>query len=286
MVLLTGAWILFISGCGDGSSRRVLSRPVWECPQANISVYMDSSGFSYPEDRKIHLRWYIGPEENLEGYEIFRQSEGDIVDTLYATRYVTSEELQNPDEPIHWADPYPAENVLNYYVIYSFDSDGNKSARSDTVGYALLGKPSIQFPTGDAVIQTSRPVFQFSLAGAIGSKVNSFLIRVESDSADASQILWISGRQSLQAYDPWSVQELQYGKGIGGYTLRTELAPGRYRWRIDMQGTHSNPYLVPDYPCDCRFDPVRYPDSNPEDHEDDEFSFIGSKSGWAYFSVQ
>ena len=282
--LLAAVLVIGGAGCDTGSSIKVLSRPQWVCPPPLITASMDSAGFASPEDLYIHLHWYIGPDENLAGYDIFRQTEGDIVDTLYATHYLSRDELANPSVPVHWVDRRPVADVMNYYVIYSFDSDGNRSARSDTVGYNLIGKAALVSPIEGATTSRSRPQLRFSLGQASGQRAIHYFIRVEEQAGATYRTTWISGLQPLLAYDPYWVYVWEYGRGAeGAYTLDgyEELPPGAYRWRVDLEGDSTG---RPDYPCDCIFD-QRYSDADPADHEHTEYPFAGSRSEWGYFNV-
>ena len=255
-----------------------LARPQWACPQPPTAE-KEGGTCAYPDDDYIHLRWIIGDEPDLEGYYINRRRSTDFIDTLYATVVLTREQLSRRGEVMEWIDRGSSPGTLFYYVLFSFDRDGHRSARSDTVAYQLLDKPYLDEPGPKDTLRDGRPTFRFG-PNRTDVNISSYVLRVVTDST-SSQVVWVSPQSGMQGgYTAGEKTTVQYG--TGGLIKRPTLAPGKYRWRVDFQGISSTKLYAP---CGCVYDPVRCPGSDSSLPSPSELSFVGSQSGWRQFII-
>lgn len=260
------------------SSSRTLARPEWECPVPPSSE-VEAGPSASPLDDFVHLRWIVGSDDDLDGYFIHRRKSTDLIDTLFATVYLTREQLANRGSTMEWVDRDSRVGTVYYYVLFAFDTKGNRSARSDTLGFGTLEKPMIYGPSQNQTVVDSRPVFQFG-PRTTAQFVQTYVVRVVSDSAN-SQVLWVSPRRPLLGYTSGERTTIQYG--AGGFTRRPFLSPGKYRWRVDFQGSY--PFIDIDAPCGCVYDTAICPGASPTLPRPEDLSFISSQSAWVPFTV-
>lgn len=278
-LLLPLAVLLVNWSCGLQKSEAVtLARPVWECPSPPAAEQEKGINAS-PSDDFVHARWLIGTDPDLDGYFVHRRKSTDLIDTLFATVYLTPDQLTKRGSTLEWIDRDTRVGGVYYYVLFAFDRKGNRSARSDTVGFGTLEKPMIYGPVQNQVVTDSRPVFQFGPRSTV-LYVQSYVVRVVSDSTN-SQTLWVSPRRPLQGYTAGEKTAIQYGSG--GFTRRAFLGPGKYRWRVDFQGSY--PFVTIDAPCGCVYDTSSCPGADSSLPLPEDLSFIGSQSAWVPFTV-
>ena len=274
-------------GCSsNNSSGTRLSRPKWECPRPAGDELTSGSGASH-DDNHIHLRWIIGSEPELVGYQIYRRLGADAVDTLYRTYYLDREQLdlRGTGATMEWVDSSTSLGVFAFYVLYALDDKDGISDASDTLGYMTTSKPESLIPALNEHVADSTPLFIFSTVG-IEPYAVGFTVRVVTDSS-TSRTVWVSSVQPFSGLTPHESQRVQYGTvdGSSGYLLRPFLSPGRYRWRADFHGLHSYYSAEATVPCYCAYDSTRCPDGDSELPPADKFYSVGSRSWWVNFTV-
>ncbi len=282
-VAAIGLLFVFVGCSPNGPEVVTLKRPQWECPTPPTAVAEAGTG-AHTDDGFVHLRWLIGDDPDLEGYHIYRRVHPDTFDTLYASVALTPDQLAKPGQVIEWRDEGSVvsaseQPVAYFYVLFAFDRNGNRSPRSDTVGYQLLPKPDLYAPLPKDIVTNPRPIFTFAPSRTVEG-FHTFVVRVASDSGANSRVLWVSPR-----LNPWQVTagdktEAQYGSG--GIVVRDTLSQGKYKWRVDAQGM---PRTSIEAPCRCVFGPTGCPGADSNLPTPEEFSFFGSKSAWKSFTV-
>lgn len=263
----------------NGPDITVLERPQWECPTPPTVVAESGTG-AHPDDNSVHLRWIIGDDPDLEGYYVYRRVHPETFDTLYAAVTLAPEELAKPGQALEWVDKGSVVGTLYYYVLFAFDRKGNRSPRSDTVGYQLLPKADLYEPLPKDPVIDPRPRFRFTPSESGSIDLHTFVVRVVADSAERSRVLWVSPYLNPAGFSPGEKTEAQYGNG--GIVVQPTLPTGKYRWRVDAQGISRTAIEAP---CRCVFGPTGCPGTDTSLPTPDELSFFGSKSAWKSFTV-
>jgi hypothetical protein len=253
-------------------------RPIWECPSPpSAEIEKGTSGGPY--DDRVHLRWIIGEDPDLEGYYIHRRKSTDLIDTLFATVYLTETQKTKRGTTLEWLDPDSRVGEFYHYVLFAFDRKSGRSARSDTLGYGILEKPLAYGPVTNQVVADTRPMFQFG-PRSTAPNVQSYVVRVISDSA-VSRVLWVSPRLPPGGYTAGERTTIQYGNG--GFIRRAYLQPGKYRWRVDFQGSYA--FVTADAQCGCVFDTSMCQGASSSLPRPEDLSFVTSQSAWIPFTI-
>lgn len=173
-----------------------------------------------PEGDAIYFSWHKLVDNEIDKYEIYRQTDPErdfyLIDTVQDTFYI-----DNLD--------YATElNQRMYYFILSVNFDLKKSESSDTISYKLLEKPTPLMPSG--IINSNTPLFQWNDI----NQANDYIIRVKR--SDTDHIIWNS---TIQANFGSTHQQIGYNSdGMADVNaLSTEIP---YEWRVDVIGPESN----------------------------------------------
>ncbi len=126
------------------------------------------------------------------------------------------------------------------------------------------------------------PLFEFGLLVS-GYGVKSFVIHVDEGLGSNAVPAWISPRLTMEYYTPERHAFVTYGKNTGGQVYKDSLTPGVYRWRVDFQGSGTEPANAP---CECVHDPRRCSGKDTGLPRPEQVSFVGSKSQWQSFVVE
>ena len=276
--LVVGFAQLGMDCSGSGPESTPLARPRWVCPEADTTGLVGGIGPS-SSDQAMHLKWTIGDDPDLVGYILHRRTSSDLIDKLYASIPLTREQLANRGRETEFVDQSVQREKTYYYVLFAYDADSTRSARSDTLGFMLVDKPVLYTPGVGARVTTSRPTFVFGRLKA-DDKVLSYVVRVDSGTTADHKTMWISSRGDL-GFLVYEHAVVTYG--VGGIIIRPALAPGVYRWRVGFQGFTRDPARAP---CDCVYDTVRCPDADPTLPLPEDISSVGSLSEWRGFIVE
>ncbi len=276
---------VWASGCGttDPEVERP-ARPKWECPTPAYSPVERGTGVK-PGSPSIVLRWYIGDDADLKGYQVYARTGTQAADTLIASRPLTEDELDDRGAVIERTDP---RRVIGeqptYYVLFAYTQDSVRSHRSDTTGFMVLSIPRLKGPDPGAVIHD--PVPQFTFHPAVGSpNATTYVVRVRADST-SKRVLWVSSRRAITGLTWQEIQFIRYGiVGDEGYLVRPELPPGRYEWRVDFLGTHRLLNPVEAAPCRCLSGKYGCADDGLDHPSLGDLDFARSASTWRKFVV-
>jgi len=287
--LVFAAFVVIGMDCSStGPTKTELAAPVWECPQIPTAPVVGGVGGyggigARSDGNSIHLRWYIGDEEELIGYQVFRRDPALNVYRRHETVVLTADQLRNRrGQPIEWIDGDVTLNQQYFYIIFAIDPDSNRSAPSDTLSYGLVGKPTLVSPDDYAQLSDPTPVFVFGHELHYLLLVNGYVLRVERDTGTDWELAWVSPQRSpaLQGL-PNDRTSIEYGDG--GQVFLPELPPGRYRWRVDFQGVLNA--IPPELPCRCVYAPSRCEGADPTLPLPSQFSHAGSSSRWREFTI-
>ena len=238
-------------GCGttDADLDRP-SRPVWECPTPAYSPVEKGTGIE-AGSQQVTLRWYVGDDPGLEGYQIYRRTANQPADTMIGLRRLSSAELLQSGTVISWSDPLPTSpTVPTYYVLFAYNENGIRSLRSDTVGFMPLPLPVLESPAKNAVLADQIPLFTFH-PDVTTANSTGYVVRVRADST-SKEVLWVSNRRAMTGLTWDELQSISYGIiGNEGYLIRPVLRPGKYEWRVDFLGTHRLLDANLAAPCRC-----------------------------------
>jgi hypothetical protein len=281
-----------VISCGStGPGTADIEAPLWDCPQAPTArVQGDVGGFggigARPDDSYITLRWYIGTEESLIGYQMFRRSDESAVYRIRETILLTPDQLRNRrGEIIEWTDEETGTNHLYNYVLFALDSDSNRSVQSDTLSYSLKGKPVLVTPPHRSVIADTTPIFVFghNIRGSFDLLMKDFVLRVEKFVGSNWRLVWVSPLRGprLSTVDQEKTA-IEYADG--GYIVEPTLSNGFYRWRVDFTGIVTD--RVPGPPCYCVYDTTRCADADPSLLNPNLITNAGSASRWQEFTVE
>lgn len=288
---ITSRWVLalaclaYAGGCGTTSPDvERPARPQWECPTPAFSPSEKGTGI-VPAGRNVHLRWYIGDDPDLKGYQIYARAASDAADTLVASYVLSQEELGERGTVVEWVDPYEQITPTPvYYVLFAYTQDSIRSMRSDTMGFMVLPLPQLISPTNNAVVTESVPAFRFH-PDIFSSNSTAFVVRVRADSL-SRRVLWVSNRRALTGLTWEEHQTIRYGMiGDEGYLLRPQLHPGRYEWRVDFVGTHRLLFPSEAAPCACFSDASGCAQPDDDVPQLSDIDLARSASEWRKFVV-
>ncbi len=227
---------LLWTGCEPGSNKDTIAPDPPVVLPASECTSPDEQGIDAVPDRdRIRLEWWVGSEEDLAGYEIYRSREGEAVDSLVAMLPI--EEISG--EVAFYEDEDVALRVRYFYTIKAFDEANNASTVSDTLTYMLLSKLMPDQPRGDITDRIPEFVFQW---GDDPLPIVSYVIRVTDL---MGTYLWISDLFIAQEYH--NPVHLVYNED--GRASSDSLESGGYRWRVDGVGAEeysgSESYWMP-----------------------------------------
>jgi hypothetical protein len=291
VILLAGIAGLAMDCSSTGPERERLSAPMWMCPEPPTNpVSGDIAGFggigARPGAGGIFLRWYIGSDEDLIGYQLFRHSEASQIFIRHATVLLSTDDLLNRrGQPFEYHDTQVSRNVTYDYFLYAIDSDTNRSVRSDTLSYTRVTTPTLGQPPDQARFSNTAPTFTYGYENPGGiTQLGAAVVRVERRVGIRWELVWVSARSAIPyGLYPEDVSAVTYG--TSGQVFMNELIPGQYRWRVDFIGQLAT--LPPAVPCYCVYDPDRCgADSDPSLPEPEDLSFQGSASAWRHFTVE
>ncbi len=221
--MLIASLALLGTGCERGSNKDTVAPdppvvlPASECTSA------DEQGIDAVPDRdRIRLEWWVGSEEDLAGYEIYRHREGEAVDSLVAVLLI--EEISG--EVAFYEDEDVALQMRYFYTIKAFDEANNASTVSDTLTYMLLSKLMPDQPRGDITDRIPEFVFQW---GDDPLPIVSYVIKVTDV---MGTYLWISDLFIAQEYD--TPVHIVYN--VDGRANSDSLESAVYFWRVDGVG--------------------------------------------------
>jgi hypothetical protein len=276
------AFVGMAMDCGSGPGRVPLEKPQWVCPVADTDTTAAISGISASGlDDAIHLRWIIGSDPDLVGYIVHRRSESDLIDKYYETLPLDYEQRNSPGQEIEFIDEGVAIGRMYHYVLFAYDSDSNRSHRSDTLSFGLVDKPVLVSPEHTHVVTTSTPVFTVGTQRLIAG-VKSFVVFVATGE-NRDSLVWVSPRMAAPL-SPRIPTSVTYGTNTGGTVKVEKLTPGRrYQWRVDMQGSSNEPAHLP---CECVYDTSRCANTDSGQLRPGDVSFLGSRSRWRTFDVE
>ena len=217
---------LLFSGCERGSNKDTVAPdppvvlPASECTSA------DEQGIdAIPEWDWIRLEWWVGSEEDLAGYEIYRHREGEAADSLIAVLPI--EEISG--EVAFYEDEDVALQVRYFYTIKAFDEAKNASTASDTLTYMLLSKLMPDQPRGDITDRIPEFIFNW---GDDPSTIIHYVVKVK----DAlNTYVWISDPAHGIAREYENPGHMVYN--VDGGAASDSLESGVYFWRVDGVGS-------------------------------------------------
>jgi len=278
------AILILGAGCGttDPEVERP-SRPRWECPTPAFSPEERGTGVS-PGGQTITLRWHIGSEPDLAGYQIYRRIGDDVADTLIAIRELTEDELADRSTIIEWDDEFRHPTPIpSYYVLFAYNNDDVRSFRSDTMGFMVLPIPQLRTPYANAVVKEPIPQFTFH-PDVFSANSTAFVVRVRS--YETEEVLWVSNRRALTGLTWNEYQFITYGLiGDEGYLSAPTLPSGTYEWRVDFLGTHRLLRPLEAAPCRCISDTFGCAEPGVSRPRLQQLEFARSASEWRPFIV-
>ncbi|MFH1007195.1 MAG: hypothetical protein V1800_06805 [Candidatus Latescibacterota bacterium] len=218
--------VLFLTGCERVSDRDRIppDPPVIVPASAGISP-VEQGIDAIPDWDWIHLEWWVGSEEDLAGYEIYRRMEGEFVDSLVAVLLI--QEISG--DVAAYEDEEVALRKRYFYTIKAFDEANNASTASDTLTFRLLSKVIPDQPRGDITGRIPEFVFQW---GDDAASIIYYLVKVK-DVSD--NYLWISDPEQGIAREYENPGSMVYN--ADGTAASDSLDPGVYYWRVDAIGT-------------------------------------------------
>ena len=221
--LIMTLWLLW-AGCDLGSDGdTMLPDPPVVLPSSECTSPDEQGIDAVPEWDWIRLEWWVGSEEDLAGYEIYRRREGEVVDSLIVVLPI--EEI--PGDVAFYVDEGVDLHVRYFYTIKAFDEADNVSTVSDTLTYMLLSKLRPDQPHGDIVERTPEFVFQW---GDDPLPIIHYVVKV----TDVMGIyLWVSDLIIAQEHE--NLVRIVYN--VDGRAKSDSLEPGVYRWRVDGVGS-------------------------------------------------
>lgn len=210
--------ILSCQSSTTGSGRAPL--PVQFVPKTSEEAVVEQGIDAIPEGDAIYFAWYKQDPNEIEKYEIYRQTEPEdefyLTDTVQDTFYVDN------------LDPLTELNERMYYFVLSVNYDSKKSTDSDTINYKLLEKPTPLMPSGS--IENDKPLFQWNDI----TQANDYIIWVKR--SDTDQIIWHSKIQANLGSE-----HQQIGFNSDGTAIVDKLTDGiPYEWRVDVIGPETN----------------------------------------------
>ena len=221
--VLIATLALLWTGCERGSNRDTVAPDPPVVLLASECTSADEQGIdAIPDEDRIRLEWWVGSEEDLARYEIYRSREDEAVDSLVAVLPI--EEISG--EVAFYEDEDVALRVCYFYTIKAFDEANNASTVSDTLTYMLLSKLMPDQPRGDITDRSPEFVFQW---GDDPLPIVSYVIKVK-DAAET--YLWISEPVLVSGYS--EPGQIEYN--VDGKATSASLESGVYSWRVDGVG--------------------------------------------------
>ncbi len=221
--VLIATLALLWTGCERGSNRDTVAPDPPVVLLASECTSAEEQGIdAIPDEDRIRLEWWVGSEEDLARYEIYRSREDEAVDSLVAVLPI--EEISG--EVAFYEDEDVALRVCYLYTIKAFDEANNASTVSDTLTYMLLSKLMPDQPRGDITDRSPEFVFQW---GDDPLPIVSYVIKVTDD---MGTYLWISDLLIAQGYDT----PVHTVYNVDGRANSDSLESGGYFWRVDGVG--------------------------------------------------
>lgn len=221
IVSLGLAWV----GCERGSDRDTIPPAPPVALPSSEPISSDEQGIdAVPEWDWIRLEWWVGPEEDLAGYEIYRRREDEAVDSLIVVLPI--EEISG--DVAFYEDDGIDLHVRYFYTIKAFDEADNISTVSDTLTYMLLSKLRPDQPRGETDDRMPEFVFHW---GDDPSAILHYVVKVTD--ATGTTYLWISDLVLPEGYG----KPGQIVYNVDGNATSDSLASGVYRWRVDGVGS-------------------------------------------------
>ena len=211
---------LILGGCGEDIEDPIPP----ETPQWTEKSYPDSereTGIdAVSEDDYIFLSWMPNPDEDIEGYHIFR-AEGNIDSNYQKIADVNIYSLGGVDTA--YLDMDVLLNQYYYYYLRAYDQACNRSLRSDTICYQLVQKVDLLSPLES--IQEIKPLFRWYDFSTLASEYVIKLFKL-----NPKEVIWIY-RFSRPNYGDF-LQSITYDSDAQARedTLRKGVT---YQWCID-----------------------------------------------------
>jgi hypothetical protein len=170
----------------------------------------------------ISLQWYSEDDEDLTSFDIYRSQ-----DSVGTFPLLTSIVKQFGKIDTFYVDKNVAQNVRYYYYVIARDAADQESPRSIKVNYKLSEMTVLNSPSESDTSYTGIYSWDFPSIGP-----DEFIFRLERDIAGNFVHEYINqlNRIDYNPHQEWNFTSL----GLGN------LAPGIYRWRIDIIGADNN----------------------------------------------
>jgi hypothetical protein len=175
-----------------------------------------------PEGNTIRIEWESSSDENVDVYEIYRNSETEK-GKFDKKKFDIIAPVSVPDT--FYEDQNLLLNVGYYYYILAVTDYGSRSEPSDTLNYKLIEKPINLRPDGS--VSDTKPEFSWTDP----NNAHYYVIRI----MENDKMVWLSQLQS----DYSERQTIRFNEDhLAAYD---SLAKGvTYNWRVDVIGSESH----------------------------------------------
>lgn len=177
-----------------------------------------------PNKNAIFLQWHPVEHEGLQSYDVYRRaidSTGNFLKIAEVLQAFGSRDTT-------YMDTSAQLQTLYYYYIVARDERGEEGERSKTEHYTLLPKPRVNIPVGNTLFSG---FFDWTFQNSYVPQF--FIFRLERQVAGNEYTpvqLKLLELNNIVPDQRWTAQEL----GL------SPLAPGNYRWRIDIRVLRDN----------------------------------------------
>lgn len=215
--------IITVQSCSPNGTPIVRLGTPHFVPQSQPDSVIETGIGQDPSTGGIFLQWSTAP--GASGYKLFRSDSTDA--TGNPVNFSIAADI-NASTSLNDTSTVDANGISTgvryYYYSRAYTADGSLSSPSDTINYALLVRPSLDYPTPNAVVSSTGMHFTWIDRTGGGYTV----IRVKDIIIIPAEYIWVTPR-----FQKYGGSESLEGFNFDSTASASLISGHSYQWRVD-----------------------------------------------------